>query len=75
MAENADGSLVLKLGPKPIDFPLAHSDGDVFTYSPPGENGFDIAAVSFPSFGAAGQASLVMVENLDKTGLGTFTRT
>ena len=74
VAENGDGSLVLKLGPKPLEFPLAHWDGDVFTYSPPGENGFDIAAVTF-TVAAAGQASSVVVENLDKTGLGTFTRT
>jgi hypothetical protein len=59
-------------GPKPITFPLAHYDGDVFSYQTVGENAVGLSGVTFT--GSGGRAGSVRVENLDHTGLGTFKR-
>lgn len=67
-------SLVMRLGPADMEFPLEHFDRDVFTYVPPGENGGVASAVTF-TIGADGSASSVVLENLELTGAGTFTRT
>jgi hypothetical protein len=58
---------------------LAHYDGNVFTYQPVGENAAGPSPVTFTPAGG-GRARSVLVENLDRdglgqpTGLGTFTR-
>jgi CubicO group peptidase (beta-lactamase class C family) len=67
-----DGGLHLRLGPKPSDFLLRHWNGDTFSYKPV-QPGPDISAVIFAA-GAGGTAAAVTVEDLDDTGLGTFTR-
>lgn len=66
-------SLTMRLGPAGMEFPLTHFDRDVFTYTPPGENGGVASAVTF-TIGAGGAASSVVIENLALTGAGTFTR-
>lgn len=60
------GGLVMLLGPKPLEFPLRHWDGDVFLYEPVGENAAGPSRVTFHEDGS------VTVANLDRTGLGTF---
>jgi CubicO group peptidase (beta-lactamase class C family) len=66
------GGLRLQLGPKPTEFALRHWDGDTFAYRPI-QPGPDVSAVTFAA-GAGGTAAAVTVEDLDDTGLGTFTR-
>lgn len=69
----AEGNgLVLKLGPKPMTFPLRHYDRDLFLYQPVGENAGGLSAVTF-TVGADGKAEKVVLENFDVTGEGTFT--
>ncbi|MEU7455636.1 serine hydrolase domain-containing protein [Streptosporangium roseum] len=67
------GGLVMRLGPAGMRFPLRHHDGDVFAYRTAGENAAGLSGVTF-TVGPAGTAARVTVENLDRTGLGTFTR-
>lgn len=74
VAGNDARELTMRLGPAGMEFPLEHFDRDLFTYTPPGENGGVASAVNF-TIGADGIASSVVVENLDLTGAGTFTRT
>ncbi len=71
-AEN-DGQLVLRLGPKPIEFPLRHWDRDTFIYQPTGEMAGGPSGVCF-SIAPNGQADRVLVENLDAHGEGAFPR-
>ena len=61
------------LGPRPTAFPLHHYTGDVFSYRTQGENAVGLSGVTFARHGKA-SAGKVTVENLDHTGLGTFTR-
>ncbi|MFI6789484.1 serine hydrolase [Nonomuraea sp. NPDC050383] len=68
------GGLVMRLGPEPLRLPLRHYAGDTFAYRTPGENAVGLAGVRFAA-GADGRADKVTVDNLDHTGLGTFTRT
>jgi CubicO group peptidase (beta-lactamase class C family) len=70
-ANGAD--LEMTLGPAGMTFPLTHHNREVFTYTPPGENGGAPSAVTF-TIDADGVASRVVVENLDLYGAGTFTR-
>ena len=72
MAE-AGGKLVLKMGPKPMKFDLAHWDRDVFVYQPVGEMAGGLSGVRF-SIDADGRAERVVVENLDVNGQGAFSR-
>lgn len=65
--------LVMRLGPQHRPFPLRHYTGDTFSYLTEGENAVGRSGVRFTA-GAGGTASEVTVENLDTTGLGTFTR-
>lgn len=67
-----DGGLVMRLGPDRMRFPLRHYAGDVFSYETPGENAVGLAGVRFAASG--GGIGSVTLENLDRTGLGTFTR-
>lgn len=71
------GGLSLRLGPKPLSFPLTHWDGPVFSYEPTGENAVGISAVTFAPASGGGIANLT-VENLqgedEAHPLGVFTR-
>ncbi|PTR30368.1 CubicO group peptidase (beta-lactamase class C family) [Rhodococcus sp. OK519] len=64
-----DGRLVLTMGPKGLAFPLTHWDGDVFTFTPDGENA-PAGTISSATF--AGDT--LTLEFFDSDGLGTFTR-
>jgi CubicO group peptidase (beta-lactamase class C family) len=68
------GGLVLTVGPKNMQFPLTHRDGEVFTFVPTGENAPDgsISKVTFELTGDT--ASAVTVEFFDRDGLGTLRR-
>ncbi|MFI2052159.1 serine hydrolase [Streptomyces purpureus] len=65
--------LTMQLGPKRQRFTLSHYDGDTFSYRTTGENAVGLSGVTF-TVGSGGRADKVRVENLDTTGLGTFTR-
>ncbi|MEU9393684.1 serine hydrolase [Streptomyces sp. NPDC048324] len=67
------GELTMQLGPKKQRFVLHHYDGDTFSYRTTGENAVGLSGVTF-TVGSGGRADKVRVENLDTTGLGTFTR-
>nr|WP_141203006.1 serine hydrolase [Streptomyces griseorubiginosus] len=67
------GELTMQLGPEKQRFPLRHYDGDTFSYRTTGENAVGLSGVTF-TVGSGGRADKVRVENLDTTGLGTFTR-
>ncbi|WP_443049374.1 serine hydrolase [Streptomyces sp. HD] len=67
------GELTMQLGPKKQRFALHHYDGDTFSYRTTGELATDLSGVTF-TVGSDGRADKVRVENLDTSGLGTFTR-
>jgi hypothetical protein len=71
---DSGGGLVLTVGPKHMQFPLTHWDGQIFTMVPTGENAPDgsISTVTFQP--ASGVASAVTVEFFDANQLGTFRR-
>lgn len=74
MTVSAQGDeLTMQLGPKKQRFPLRHYDGDTFSYRTTGEMAVGLSGVTF-TVGPGGRAGKVRVENLDTTGLGTFTR-
>ncbi|MFE3559398.1 serine hydrolase [Streptomyces sp. NPDC059193] len=60
------GALTLALGPKPLRFPLAHYDGDTFSFETAGENAVGRTGVTFAD-------GTLRVEYLDADHLGTFT--
>ena len=51
IAAGGDG-LVLRLGPKPLEFPLTHFDRDTFTWQPIGENAYGLSGLTFTIEGA-----------------------
>ncbi|MEU3342011.1 serine hydrolase [Streptomyces sp. NPDC006668] len=65
--------LTMQLGPKKQRFVLAHYDGDTFSYRTTGELAVGLTGVTF-TVGSGARAEKVRVENLDTSGLGTFTR-
>ncbi|CAL9395420.1 D-aminopeptidase [Streptomyces sp. enrichment culture] len=67
VTEAPGGGLVLSLGPKPLRFPLAHYDGDTFSYETAGENAVGRTGVVFGD-------GTVRIEYLDEGGMGTFSR-
>jgi CubicO group peptidase (beta-lactamase class C family) len=69
----SDGKLVMRLGPKPLEFSLQHWDRDTFIYQPTGEMAGGPSGVCF-SVAPDGQADRVLVENLDANGQGAFSR-
>jgi len=73
MVRAGSGGLVMRLGPRPSAFALGHYSGEVFSYRTQGENAVGLSGVTFVRQGR-GPARSVTVENLDHTGLGTFTR-
>ena len=68
-----DGGLAIVEGPKKLTFPLKHCDRDTFTYETIGENAVGRTGVTF-AIGPDGQATQVVVENLNAHGEGTFKR-
>jgi CubicO group peptidase (beta-lactamase class C family) len=68
-----DGKLVMRPGPKRSTYPLTHYDRDTFYYGTAGETEVGLSGVTF-AIGGNGRAISVTVENLNKEGLGTFTR-
>ncbi|MCX5608883.1 serine hydrolase [Streptomyces sp. NBC_00047] len=60
------GALTLALGPKPLRFPLAHYDGDTFSFETTGEMAVGRTGVTFAD-------GTLRVESLDANHLGTFT--
>ncbi|MGH9096542.1 MAG: DUF3471 domain-containing protein, partial [Acidimicrobiales bacterium] len=68
------GSFHLLIGPGPKDFPLTHWDGNLFAFSPTGENALGITAATFTPNSSNDQAASVTLEYYDTTGLGTFSR-
>jgi len=69
-----DSGLLLQLGPKNLQFPLTHYDGNTFSYVPFAELG-DRSSVTFTVSDDTPTASRVTIGLLDEDGLGTFTRT
>jgi CubicO group peptidase (beta-lactamase class C family) len=67
------GTLMLRIGPKPLEFALSHYDRDVFFYQPTGESAGGPAGLRF-SINPARQADRVLIENLNIHGQGSFTR-
>ena len=68
-----DGGLAIVEGPKKLTFPLKHYDRDTFTYDTAGENAVGRSGITF-TIGPDGQATQVVVENLNVHGEGTFKR-
>ena len=68
-----DGGLAIVEGPKKLTFPLKHYDRDTFTYDTAGENAVGRTGVTF-TIGPDGQATQVVVENLNAHGEGIFKR-
>ena len=68
-----DGGLAIVEGPKKLTFPMKHYDRDTFTYDTAGENAVGRSGVTF-TIGPDGQATQVVVENLNVHGEGTFKR-
>jgi CubicO group peptidase (beta-lactamase class C family) len=66
------GSLILRMGKKPLEFTLKHWDRDDFIYQPIGEMAGGLSGVCF-SISPAGKADRVLIENLNPYGQGTFT--
>jgi len=67
------GTLILRLGPRRLEFPLRHWDRDTFVYQPLGESAGGLAGVSF-SIAPDRQADRVLIENLNIHGQGAFSR-
>jgi CubicO group peptidase (beta-lactamase class C family) len=67
-----EGGLRLRMGPKPMAFPLRHWDRDVFLYQPVGEMAGGLSGVMF-TVGPDRRGTGVVIENLDVHGQGKFT--
>ena len=67
------GSLILRIGPKALEFSLRHFDRDVFIYQPTGESAGGPAGLRF-AVEPGGRADRVLIENLNNDGLGSFLR-
>jgi CubicO group peptidase (beta-lactamase class C family)/pimeloyl-ACP methyl ester carboxylesterase len=68
-----DGGLAIVEGPKKLTFPMKHYDRDTFTYETAGENAVGRSGITF-TIGPDGQATQVVVENLNVHDEGTFKR-
>jgi hypothetical protein len=68
-------NLVLKLGPKDLEYPLTHWDGNAFTFEPSGENASD-GSISLATFTAPAKGGFrdLTIEYLNEQGLGRFRR-
>lgn len=67
------GRLTMRQGLKKIAFPLRHYNHNTFYYDTTGESAVGLSGVTF-TIDATGIATHVTVENLDRDGLGMFTR-
>jgi len=69
-------SLVVKLGPKPMVYPLTHWDGRTYVFEPRDENNPDgsVSKLTFSPAEPRALATEVTIEFLNSNGLGTFTR-
>jgi CubicO group peptidase (beta-lactamase class C family) len=74
VVQSGDG-LALKLGPAQTEYALRHWDGNVFVYTPTGENAPD-GSVSKATFtmDAAGRAASLVIEYFAASGRGDFIR-
>jgi CubicO group peptidase (beta-lactamase class C family) len=74
VAQRGD-TLVLSVGPKPVEYPLRHWDGPVFVFDVSGENAPDgsVSAVTFAG-GASAPATSLAIEFFVQNGKGTFVR-
>jgi CubicO group peptidase (beta-lactamase class C family) len=74
VVQRGDG-LALTLGPAKTEYALRHWDGNIFVYTPAGENAPDgsIAKATF-TMDAAGHASSMTIEYLAAEGGGDFVR-
>jgi CubicO group peptidase (beta-lactamase class C family) len=73
---SAEGdNLSMSMGPqgKPTTFALTHFDGDTFSFETIGENANGLAGAIF-TVGEDGEATKVVLNYYDRTGLGTFVR-
>jgi hypothetical protein len=68
------GQLVLRLGPKPLEFPLTPLGRDSFTWTPVGENAFGDRSGLVFTVGPNGQASALTDDYLTSGGPGTLVR-
>jgi CubicO group peptidase (beta-lactamase class C family) len=66
--------LQLLIGPHPDNYPLAHWDGNRFSFFPTGENAVGITQATFTPNAAGTRAQRVTLEYYNAEGLGTFTR-
>ncbi|MEZ4625577.1 MAG: serine hydrolase [Thermomicrobiales bacterium] len=66
--------LVLELGPDRTSYPMTHYSGDIFRFTPPGENGGPPSLVTF-TIGPNALANRVTIDYLDREGQGTLLRT
>jgi len=78
VTSDADGALVLTLGPAGVTFTLSHYDGDTYWFMPTGENAVNPSGVVFDVPDGSDTASAVTIEWLEGEapgrGIGTFTR-
>ena len=65
--------LVLRIGPKPVEFPLTHFDRDTFTWQPTGENAYGLSGLTF-RMGDNDQASGFSDQYLGSGGAGDLMR-
>jgi CubicO group peptidase (beta-lactamase class C family) len=72
IAQGADG-LILRIGPKPLEFPLTHYDHDTFSWQPEGENAAGRSGLSF-LIGPDDIAIAFRDEYLEKNGPGLLMR-
>ncbi len=73
---SAEGdNLSMSMGPQgaPTTFALTHFDGDTFSFETIGENANGLAGAIF-TVGEDGEATKVVLDYYDRTGLGTFVR-
>ncbi len=66
-------ALTLTLGPKHTTYTLGHWNGNVFSFTPSGESGTGLNAVTFTP-ASTGHPASVVIEYLNESGLGTFTK-
>jgi hypothetical protein len=65
--------LVMRIGPRALEFPLTHYDRDTFSWQPIGENALGRSGLSF-LIGPDGRAAAFRDEYLSLGGAGTLTR-
>jgi CubicO group peptidase (beta-lactamase class C family) len=69
----ADGGLVLRVGPNKMQFTMRHWNRDTFLFQPTGENAYGPSGVMF-EIGPNGRAASVTIEYFNIDDQGTFTR-